>query len=209
MMWTTTRKRGLTLVELLVALSVSSVILAAVATLAYALGRSSEGMDNMGRNQAQVRYATLRLTDMIRQARLVCYADTESFALWAEDDDGNDQINVSEIVYVDKGEAGDMLRLCQLSSATNPSVALGDIGSLGSNWWTAYSASAAYTVLIPSCSNVQFGYDALPPAGEFVTVSFELSENGRMQPYEVCGCLRGRAENLLNAAGDALISDDD
>ena len=204
------KKKGFTLVELLVALSVSSIVLAAVATLAYAFGRARESMGDVSRTQAYVRYATMRISDLVRYSKMVCYYDSSSFAVWASDGNDVGQINVNELVYVDKGDDSDVLRLCRFSSTTNPTVDLSAIGSLASNWWTAYSATASYTVLVQDCSNVQFGYLYLPPPqSKFVSVSFELMENGAARQFEVSARLRGSAANLLNDAGDGIVSDDD
>ena len=49
------RPGGFTLAELLVALTVSSIILAAVAALAYAVGSANDSTDDTERKQAQVR----------------------------------------------------------------------------------------------------------------------------------------------------------
>jgi len=68
--------KGFTLVELLVALVVTSIILAAVATLAYALGTVNDSSNDTAVKQAQLRYATLRISDLIKYSKLV-YAASE------------------------------------------------------------------------------------------------------------------------------------
>ena len=65
------RQYGFTLVELLVALMVSSIVLSAVATLAYATSSAKEATDDMGREQAQLRQASMRLTDLIKQSNQI------------------------------------------------------------------------------------------------------------------------------------------
>ena len=202
-------KPGLTLVELLVALAVSSVILAAVATLAYALGMASDGTDEVARSQAEVRYATARLTELIRNCRLVCWAGSDDFAVWRADDNGNDQINIGELVYVDKGAAGDYLRLWEFTAASSSAIELSSIGALSTNWWSTYASAASDTVLVPQCSGVEFGFDVLPAGSKLVSISFNKLENGISRQFEVCARLRARAANLLNEAGDSIVSDDD
>jgi prepilin-type N-terminal cleavage/methylation domain-containing protein len=202
--------KAFTLVELLVAMTVTSVILAAVATLAYALGAANDSTDDTSRKQAQLRYTTLRVSQLIRHCRLVCFAGADDFALWRADDNDDGQINISELVYVEKGASGDHLRLCEFDpSTTDPAVALGAIDTFASNWWSAYCSQVGYTVCIPQCSNVQFGFDLLPTETEFVSISFDLVENDIARTYEISASVRGRAGNLLNEAGDAIVSDDD
>jgi prepilin-type N-terminal cleavage/methylation domain-containing protein len=72
-------KRGFSLVELLMALMVTAIILSAVVSLAFAFTSAHEDTANMSKNQAILRYATLRLRDSIRFSnsidRIYCYVD--------------------------------------------------------------------------------------------------------------------------------------
>jgi len=66
--------------------------------------------------------------------------------------------------------------------------------------------------MIPVCSNVQFVATPAPPYTKFVTVSFNLVEDGTTHRYEITGALRGWAGNLLSADGSSIVSivsDDD
>ncbi len=60
------KQRGFTLVELLVALMVTSIIFGAVATLAYAVGTAHDASDDTSQKQTYVRFATLRISELIR-----------------------------------------------------------------------------------------------------------------------------------------------
>jgi hypothetical protein len=64
--------------------------------------------------------------------------------------------------------------------------------------------------LIPQCSNVEdFGFrPALPPQSEFVTISFDVVENGIDRQCQINAALRGRAGNLLDESNN-IVSDDD
>ena len=208
--------RGLTLVELMVALVVTSVVLAAVATLAYALGTAYDAADDTSQKQAQVRYATLRISELIRHCKLVCSATDEDFAIWRADDNEDGQVNISELVFIEKGSGSNRLRLCEFPlSGSDPVVNLSEIGAFSSNWWSAYSSEVNYTVMLPQCSNVQFDLyappppPALPTQSRFVSISFELVENGMARQYQINARLRGWAGNLLNQTGDGLVSSDD
>jgi len=200
---------GLTLVELTVALVVTSIVLTAVVTLAYALDTVNDVTDETSKMQAQIRFAAMRVTELIRHSRLVCYTSADELAVWKADDDNNGQISISELVYIECGSARDHLRLCEFPSSNNTSINLSSIGSFATNWWSAYSAEANYTGMMPECSNVQFGFDVLPPQSGFVTISFDVVENGVARQCQINATLRGRAGNLLDTSGSSIVSDDD
>ena len=205
------RRSGFTLVELLVALTVSSVVLTAVATLAYALGAATDSTDDTSRKQAQVRYTTLRISELVRQCKLVCFAGASDFAVWRADDNEDGRINFSELVYIEKGAGANHLHFCQfpISWGSDPVVNLSDIRAFSTSWWVARNMAVESTAIVPQCSNVQFSFDVLPPRTQFVSISFDLVEDNKPRQYQINSGVRGWAGNLLNAAGTALVSDDD
>jgi len=200
---------GFTLVELLVALAVTGVVLSAVATLAYALSSANDAADDTSYKQAQLRYATLRISQLIRHCKLICCATNDDFAIWRADDNNDKQINIAELVYIERGLARDHLQFTEFPSSNGSVINLSSIQARATNWWSAYSSEASFTQLIPQCSNVQFSFDALPPRGKLVNISFNLVENGIVHQYQISTRLRGWAGNLLNTPGTGLVSDDD
>lgn len=204
----TRNKNGLTLIELLVAMIVTSIVLTAVVTLAYALDTVNDATDDTSKKQAQIRFAALRVSELVRHSRLVCYAGGDDLAVWRADDDNDGQISISELVYIECGSAQDHLQLCEFPSSNNTAINLSSIGSFASNWWSAYSTEVNYTGMISECSNVQFGFDVLPPQSRFVTISFDVVENGIARQCQINATLRGWAGNLLDEGGN-IVSDDD
>lgn len=94
--------KGFTLAELLIALIVTGIILAAVAALAYALGTANESSDDTAVKQAQLRYATLRISELIRYSKLVYAASESEIVLWL-DRDGNGELDlIGELVAITK-----------------------------------------------------------------------------------------------------------
>jgi len=208
------RRSGFTLVELLVALTVSSVVLTAVATLAYALGSANDSTDDTSRKQAQVRYTTLRISELVRQCKLVCFAGPADFAVWRADENNDGRINFSELVYIEKGAGADHLHLRQfpVSWGSDPVVNLSDIRAFSTSWWVAYNMAVESTALIPQCSNVRLDVlplDVSPVKCRFVSISFDLVEDNKPRQYQINAVVRGWGGNLLNAAGNAIVSDDD
>ncbi len=160
-------RKGLTLVELLIAMVVTGIVLTAVATLAYALGTANDSSNDTAVKQAQVRYATLRISELIKYSKLV-YADFESeVLLWQTDKNNDGEPNVDELVYIDAGPNKDYIQLCDFE--VQP------------------------VVLIPQCRSVEFMLDSVPPDTKFVNISFELEENGVWHKYQISATVRCKA----------------
>ena len=202
-------KNGLTLVELLVAMVVTSIVMTAVATLAFAVSSANKATDDTSRKQAQIRFATLKISDLIRHSRLVCYADGDDIAVWRADDNDDGRINIGELVYIESGSANDHLYLGEFRSSNSAAIAISLIGSPATNWWVAYSSDINYTRVMPQCSNVQFGFrPAVPPQSKFVSITFDVLENDIIRHYQISAALRGWAGSLLDDSGN-IVSDDD
>lgn len=104
------KNSGFTLVELMVALLVASVVLAAVATLAGAVTAADNATDQMGRQQAQLRQVSMRLSDLIRRANRVIQADDDRFQLW-HDVNADGMATVDELTEVTRGVDGNGLTI--------------------------------------------------------------------------------------------------
>jgi len=177
--------KGFTLVELLVALAVTSIVLTAVATLAYAMGTANDASDDRAEKQAQVRYATLRISELIRYCKLIYDTPDNDIVVWKADNNGDDIVDSNELVYIETGGGRDYIQLREEDK--NP------------------------VVLIRQCSNVEFGFDEplVPPTlRKFVSISFDLVENGIDRQYQISAGLRSWAGNLVDSSGN-LVSDDD
>ena len=198
-------KKGFTLVELLVALVVTGIVLAAVATLAFAVGAANDATDDASQKQAQVRFTTLRISELIRHCKLICGTPGDDLAVWRADDNGDGQININELVYIERGTGRDYLRLCEFPSSDTSLVNLSDIETLSTSDYIV-----TYVPLVPQCSNVEFGFlPELPPQSRFVSISFDVVENDIVRQYQINAALRGWAGNLLDGSGNNIVSDDD
>jgi len=197
---------GFTLAELLMALIVTGIILGAVATLAYALGAANDAADDTTWKQAQVRYATLRISELIRHCRLVFDETSEGLGVWRADGNGDGQINADEVVYVSKGPGGDCLQFIEFLDESNPTYSV-----LGTIIQALLSSgfSEEYTTLIPECSNVQFVTDVSPPQNRSVSIFFDLEESGVTHSYQIETTLRAWAGHLLDGSGELVSVDDD
>lgn len=197
-------KKGFTLVELLVALIVTGIVLAAVATLAFAVGAANDVADDSSQKQVQVRCATLRISELIRHCKLICGTPGGDLAVWRADDNGDGQVNINELVYIERGTSRDYLRLCEFPSSDTSLVNLSDIDTLSTSDYVV-----TYVSLVPQCSNVEFGFDVAPPNSRFVSIVFDVLENDIVHQYQISAMLRGWAGNLLDGSGNNIVSDDD
>ena len=204
----TKRLRAFTLAEMLVALMVTGIILTAVVTLADAMATANEIASDLSEEQARARYAMLRISDLIRHCKLVCAQHGNTVAIWRADDNDDKQINVNELVYLDKGSGSVYLQVCEFTGGNSSPVPISGVGPLPSQWWLAYGAEAKYTMIIPQCDYVQFTPNTAPPYSSIISVYFHLYESGIFQQYETVVALRCRAVNLLNGSGE-IVSDDD
>jgi len=203
----TKQTKGFTLVELLLALVITGIVLTAVTTLAFAMGTANKATEDLSLKQAQIRFATLRIQDLIRHSRLICFASGDDIAIWRADDNSDGNINIGELVYIEAGPNRDHLQICQFSSSDGTVINLGSISSFADNWWSVYCSDVDYTVVVPECSSVQFEFDILPPRSGFVGITFDVVENDIVRQCQITGKVRGPAVNLLNE-GD-ITSDDD
>jgi prepilin-type N-terminal cleavage/methylation domain-containing protein len=204
---------GFTLIELLVGMLITSIVLSAVATLAFAMSVASMASGDTAVKQSQVRQATLRISDLVGSCKLLCAAPGNDLVLWRADDrPANNRINVNELVYIERGDDGTLLRLCQFASAGNPAVSLADLALVTTKAQLQSNSNPTYTTVVPQCKNVGFAFYPVPPPVTQATclmVSFTLTESTGDHRYEIVAALRGRAANLLNPSGDALVATDD
>jgi len=207
-MRTTRYQNGFTLIELLLAMIITGIVASAVATLAYAMNSAGVATDDMSRKQAQVRFATLKISDLIRHCKLVCYASANEIAVWAGDTNGDGKINIGELNYIEAGTARDHLRLYTFTPSSVAPINLSTIGALSTNWWTAYASQAPYTSLIPKCSTVTFYLDSTPPNSKIMSIAFNVVENRISSKFQINAALRARAANLLDGSGN-IVGDDD
>ena len=200
---------GFTLAELLVALMVTSIILAAVATLAFAMGSVKDSTDDTSLKEAQLRYATLRLNDLIRNCKLICAAAGDDVAIWRADDDNNGKINASELVYIEADTGRNYIKLLEFTSSDE--IELSNIQNGSTKQTLLASGNYRRISLVPACSNVQFSFDSTPPLSKFMSISFNIVENNASRQCQTSGNLRGWAGNLLDniTIPSAIVSDDD
>jgi prepilin-type N-terminal cleavage/methylation domain-containing protein len=199
---------GMTLIELLLALTILAMVLAGVSTLAFAMASVKNSTDDTSSKQAYVRFAETQLGDMIRHAKLVCYASDTQVVLWVADTNADGQMNVSEMALIATGASRNSITLTRFTSVSDPAVTLSTVGDQAGQWWLAYAATANATVIVPVCSGVTFAADAAAPATRYVSFVFTLSQDKEAISYCVSARLQAWAGYVLDS-GNNIVSDDD
>jgi len=206
------RQRAFTLVELLVALIVASIILTVVMTLAFAMTAAIDSSDDTAEKQAEVRYATLTISDLIRQCKLICGKPDNDLAIWKSDNDNDGKIDVTELLYIETGTKRNYIQLLDFPNIPkwlqNHHF---NRDATQSSWFTTilkWHCQERYVILVKECSDAKFLLDVDPPKTEFVNISFNLKENDVSHQYQISASLRTRAGNLLDSKG-RIVGDDD
>ena len=199
--------KAFTLVELLVALMVTSIVLTAVATLAFAMGKANETSSDSSEKQARVRYASLRISELVRGCKLICGVPGGELAIWRADDNDDGKINPTELVYLEVGPGRDRLQLLDFSWSASWALTLSEIQDINTKDALILSCTARRTVLVPQCNNIRFVLDVSPPMTKFVSISFEVLEDAIARRCQINASLRCWAGYLLD--GNEIVSSDD
>jgi prepilin-type N-terminal cleavage/methylation domain-containing protein len=178
------KNRGFTLAELLMAMWVISIILAAVAVLSFALGSANDSADNSSEIYSRIRYTTMYLGELVRNSKLICANWGSSVAIWQADDNGNSQIDPNEKVDIEYDSSNNCLKLIR---------------------FTPSGAIASSTILMNNCSDVTFTTDQPPPRTKRLNIFFTINQ----QKYQITAQLRCYAGYLLNDANEIDPNDDD
>ena len=199
---------GFTLAELLMAVLVMSIILAAVATLSFTLGSANDSADNTSDVYSKVRYATMYLGELVKNSKLVCANSGSSVAIWRADYNGNSQIDPNEIVYIEYDGSNNCLKLISF----NPTGAVASfprtldlIGNGQARTWLQANCRKEDPNLIDNCSGVKFETVPAPPRTERLNIFFTISQH----KYQITAQLRCYAGYLLNDANEINPNDDD
>ncbi len=213
-------RKGFTLVELLVALTVSSIVLGAVGTLAFAMGAANKSLEQANKAQVYSRFSTLLLRDTLRYARQAFVTPDGNIALWKADNNSDGWIDGSELIFF--RVAGQDLHLHEFAF-TDPEVApvftiaeiedgtaYSELSQLASN-----STNVDNRQTLPDCPEDTFTISEVtftildPPANKYLNLTYKLTENGVATKYQVNTRLRCSADNLIDYIAGTIVQDDD
>jgi prepilin-type N-terminal cleavage/methylation domain-containing protein len=193
-----------TLAELLMALMVTSIILSAVASLAFALSTAKAETENISENQAHLRFTTMKVTELVKYSRHVILTDNSRLALWQADTNNDNAINGDELVYIEASADGTSLDLMDFPDETT-AVTLADIKNGTARVMLMAMAEQRSVSLIPVCSSIQITISAT----NLANVSFQIIENEVSQSYQIAAAPLCSAANLIDGTGELVAGDDD
>lgn len=199
---------GFTLAELLIALVVTSIVLAAVATLSSALGSANDSTGDIAVKQAQIRFATVKIRELIGNCRMICHLEENNFAIWRADDNDDSYINLDELTYLGSYYDRSFVRIFEFYGDSRV-LDIDDIKPFLSEWTDYGCYTYLYKKLIPKCENVTLTVDTTPPWSKFASISFDIEENGVMHHYEITAALQAWAGHLIDDNGNFKFWDDD
>jgi len=195
-------------------MSISAIILGAVATLAYALGEANDSSSDTRVKQAQLRSATMRIAELVRNSKLVMGNYANTLVLW-RDTNGNGKVTQEELVFLKTDSTQTGLTLTEydstevIGSAITPTTVQ---NRTVANQLAIKPVPDTTINIIPTCSHVNFAVNnAVIARSKSVTISFDIEINGTTVPYSLQYTLISPAFNLLSATNPPglAISDDD
>lgn len=197
-------RRGMTLVELLVSLFISSIVLTAAAALAFAVGQCWSKSEDVNDVVNHGRHGVLRIGDRVRGGLAIGFADATRLVLWREDANGDGQINLGELTlfYLEPADQrlseGQFVFPADISSgqldANNGVVTAAQfvepavVNQLRNN---GYFSSGPVAEHVQSAS---WQLDTAPPATRMVQVQLRLSKDGLSQMLCAGATLRAPRE---------------
>jgi prepilin-type N-terminal cleavage/methylation domain-containing protein len=201
--------QGFTVVELLVTLMVSSIILCAVATLAFAISSANSGSDDISQKQMRIRFAQIQLKELIQNCKMICNATATDIAIWRSDDDNDNEIDTGELVYIDAATTVGSLKIMEFENSVGSSLGLSQIRSGAIKGWLITNMLKRQSVIFDDCQNVSFGFDVAPPRSSIATVKFEYSGPDGIKKYEISSKMICDSSYLLTSANELVVLDDD
>ena len=212
--------KGMTLMELLLAVSATAVIGAAVVGTGFALASAQDNSDTYSECVQTSRVAMGRLTSMLRESQLVTGTDANGIVLWTGDPNGNQRINLSELAAILYDE--DTKEIIQyqivfpegwppvLVWLLDVSISLKDVPDPAyCAWYVGNSPYGMETVLASDVFECEFSVSPSPPFSRFVSIQVTTSQ-GESQ-IEVCGAavLRADQTNRIVQVGQQYLLDTD
>lgn len=200
-------RKGFTLAECVLSLMVVGIILTAAATLAFAMNSAEKVTDKMGESQTYIRYATMRVSELIRGSSMVFATSHlhDGISIWT-DDNGDGRIDTAELVYVEYDAANNELGIVTYPDSSG-AVTVDDVGSGLARSDLDSGGTRNYTGIVFNCTAVSF--PAGNPVGDLVSIQLTVEEDGVSKQYQIAARRIVSMDYLLDVSGELRNGDDD
>ena len=171
------RRRGVMLVEILIALAITGMIAGGVASLLFAVAGGTKDRQEMRRRNVRADVLAARVDGAIRSSCMVLGRDAQSLVLWVSDSKKNSSPDLSELRRIDWDSATKSLRCYQapstLADASNTNYDLATTNFLTTTAALRGTASFPATVWANGIS----GWNAYPtaPTQQTRLVSYDVT----------------------------------
>jgi hypothetical protein len=206
-------------------MTVMAIILAAVATLASAMSNADRETKNMSEQQAQIRYTTMRITELIRNASLIVSVTDPriGFCIWTDSDedgraDGTELVYIEIDIALNLAESMDLGTGRSLRSNGQSAIEILEFLTQGDTFTISEiedatarggclgNGTSRFTTVIPECSDAEVFVDK---NRKFASLKFTVNENGRDIQYQISGTRRCSVEYALDSGGELIFPDTD
>ncbi len=217
-----------TLAELLMAVTITAMIGMAVVAVSSALSSAKASTDSMVEAVSSGRYAMRSIAADVRKAALVTAADDDGMVIWTGDNNGDEKINVAELVLIQSDTDNQTVQRLQVafppsvSSSLNTSqtlVYVTDVGRVRNLLVNpAYSDYVTQRTLAVGVSNFEVVTDESPPTPQLVLMRLAVGQDAQQITLTNTARLRADATGyvsfvegipVLDLSGGGGADDDD
>lgn len=194
------RHHAFSLAEVIIGLTVTAVIGAAVAGMLYTTGRATENRRDLRQALIAAHALQQRLSACVNAARAFLAADAEQTVLWRSDPDANRAVNLGELGLIEYDDAAGEVRTYEVVWPQGWSQAQIDAANVvypaDADFLAAAIQAKAGGLLVPSVLSrkVTAGAIALdnatPQAARLATLRLTLTEGDLDYPLVMAAALR-------------------
>jgi len=209
------RRRGFTLAELLISISITAIIGASVAGMSLALSTAYANSQGVYDNIQTGRSTMMRIQRALNRARLVTFADQGTLIYWSRDADGDERINISELVAISYDQDAGTLTSCQVVFPDTMNPAARDALDKPVSLSEAMSADIVGTIdrnancteRILSESVRAFEVSAAPacPMARLVRLKITIEHDGKALTVRSAASLRSDKTGDVQMIGEAYL----
>ena len=207
-----TKAKGFTLVEFMLALSITAIIGLCVASVSYGLSRAYGHNETYYENIQSGRFGVSYVQDTLRRTKLVTATSSTELLLWVGDPDCNGKISNSELVYWKFDSAAGQLKECVVKYPANLKAAL-DLTQPLSNLTTMSSASAILTssayaewhVLADGVTTFGATVDQAAPKTTYVRIAMAIGQAPEAITLHASVAIRSDSTSLVKQTGGVWV----